>query len=235
MRLIAHRGGRGFGTDNTVEAMENAVRAGVRWIETDVRATGDGRLALCHDATIWGRNVGRITYEELKRHSPERPLLDDLLESLAGWVSFNIEIKEAPAASVGRVLAEHGIVDDVIVTSFDKDIVADFKREFPQSTTGLLFRMPYGRDRKLDRALDMGASLIAPYYNSIDEELVGEAHDRGLAVYAWTVNDEGDFRKLHSWGVDAIITDRYMRLKELAGSVEAEQRRESGTGEAELR
>lgn len=34
------------------------------------------------------------------------------------------------------------------------------------------------------------------------------AHDAGLAVKVWTVDDERDMRRLLSWGVDAIISDR---------------------------
>ena len=51
------QGRRGSALDNTIEAMEEAVRFGVKEIETDVRATADGRLVICHDAMIWGRVV----------------------------------------------------------------------------------------------------------------------------------------------------------------------------------
>lgn len=213
MRLIAHRGGRGFGTDNTLAAMEKAVRAGVRTIETDVRRTEDDRLVICHDSTLWGRTVRKTTYEEFARHAPDRPLLSEVLERLAGWVDFDIEIKEASALDVARMLESYGILEDTIVTSFDKDIIQEYKIAFPSAATGLLYRMPYGWERKIERACMMGAGILAPYFNSISQELVTRAHERGLQVYAWTVNDDDDFRKLASWGVDAIITDRYLHFR----------------------
>lgn len=221
MKIIAHRGGRGFGTDNTLEAMEKAVRSGVLALETDVRATADGALLICHDATIWGRLVRRSTFEELRRYAPERPLLSEVLESLAGWVSFNLEIKEAPALEVGEMLEPYGIAGDTLITSFDMDFIAVYKREFPDTVTGFLYRMPYGRDRKLERAREAGASIIAPHFNSIDEALVRDAHGEGLEVYAWNVDDEHDLRKLHAWGVDAVITDRYLEMRDLVGRMEA--------------
>jgi glycerophosphoryl diester phosphodiesterase len=222
MRLIAHRGGRGFGMDNTLDAMVEAVRQGVPSIETDIRATADGKLLVCHDNSIWGHVVRRTTYAELKKHAPERPLLSEILESLAGWVSFDIEIKEAPPREVGEMLDLYGLVDDAMVTSFDRTILAEYKRDFPGALTGYLYRMPYNQEKKVDRALAINAGVLAPYYNSIDEALVRQAHDGGLQVYAWTVNNEDDFRKLHSWGVDAVITDLYFEMKALLEKIESE-------------
>ena len=221
MKVIAHRGGRGFGTDNTLAAMEKAVRSGVRAIETDVRATADGALLICHDATVWGRLVRRSTFEEFRRHAPERPLLSEVLESLAGWVSFNLEIKEAPALDVGEMLEPFGISRDTLITSFDMDFIAEYKRLFPDTETGFLYRMPYGRDGKFERVREAGAHIVAPHFSSIDEALVHEAHAEGLEVYAWTVDDEHDVRKLHAWGVDAVITDRYLEVRDLIGRLEA--------------
>jgi len=219
MKLIAHRGGRGFGTDNTLEAMESAARSGVRLIETDVRATADGKLLICHDNMVWGHVVRRTTYEELKKYAPERPLLSEVLERLAGWVAFDIEIKEAPPREVGEMLDLYGIVGDTMVTSFDWHILSEYTRDFPGAVTGYLYRMPRGR-KKLEQAVVLGARLVAPYFNSLEESDVREAHGMGLEVYAWTVNNDDDFRRLHSWGVDAIITDRYFQMQRLLEEIE---------------
>jgi glycerophosphoryl diester phosphodiesterase len=223
MKLIAHRGGRGFGTDNSLEAMTNAVRAGVRAIEIDVRTTADGKLLVCHDSTIWGRTVRRTEYGALRKSSPDRPLLEHVLESLAGWVAFDIEIKEADVTDVAGMLELYGILEDTIVTSFNMEIIAAYKKDYPRGTTGFLYRTPYGRERKLDNAVEAGASILAPYFNSIDHGLIREAHGAGLEVYAWTVNDDEDFRKLHHWGADAVVTDRYLEMERLLAVLEEGQ------------
>ncbi|PKQ28852.1 MAG: hypothetical protein CVT63_00865 [Candidatus Anoxymicrobium japonicum] len=215
MKIIAHRGGRGFGADNTLEAMEKAVRAGVRMIETDVRSTVDGRLLICHDGTVGGRVIRHTPYDEIKKHAPDRPLLDDILERLAGWVAFNLEIKCANARDTGETLEAYGILNDTVVTSFNRDIVREYKHNYPTAPTGQLYRMPYGNERKLHRALDIGAEFIAPHCSTIDEDLVRRAHESGLKVIAWTVNDEDEFSRLYGWGVDAIITDHYFKMRDL--------------------
>lgn len=213
LKLIAHRGGRGFGKDNTLEAMESAARSGVRMIEADVRITADGELVVYHDAMVWGRMVSRLTAEELRRFSPESPLLREVLESLAGWVSFNIEVKDASINALQELLDAYSLEGDTLVTSFSAKFLDGFKSMFPGTRTGYIYRMPYGQDRRLENAMDLGAEVILPYYNSVSRELVADAHDYGLEVYAWTVNDESDFLKLLEWGVDGVITDRYFELQ----------------------
>lgn len=42
--------------------------------------------------------------------------------------------------------------------------------------------------------------------------LVDDAHVHNVAVHVWTVDEEADMRRLLSWGVDGIVTDRPDRL-----------------------
>jgi glycerophosphoryl diester phosphodiesterase len=49
----------------------------------------------------------------------------------------------------------------------------------------------------------------------VSPRFVRYAHNAGLAVQVWTVNEEGDMLRLLDWGVDAIISDRPDRAVEL--------------------
>jgi glycerophosphoryl diester phosphodiesterase len=42
----------------------------------------------------------------------------------------------------------------------------------------------------------------------VTRRFVREAHDRGLRVDVWTIDDEPAMRRLLSFGVDGIMTDR---------------------------
>jgi glycerophosphoryl diester phosphodiesterase len=42
----------------------------------------------------------------------------------------------------------------------------------------------------------------------VTRRFISRAHQAGLAVKVWTVNDPADMRRLVEWGVDALITDR---------------------------
>ena len=53
-----------------------------------------------------------------------------------------------------------------------------------------------------------GASIWSPRFSTLTEQHVSDAHNAGLAVVPWTVNDTADMAKMISIGVDGIITDR---------------------------
>lgn len=48
----------------------------------------------------------------------------------------------------------------------------------------------------------------APEHTTLTRERLLEAHDIGLRVFAWTVNEPADVARLIAWGVDGIISDR---------------------------
>lgn len=215
MELLAHRGGRGFGIDNTLSAMVEAVRSGVRFIETDVRATEDGKLVLCHDATIRGRFVKRMSYSELLKLAPDRPLLREVLEELAGWVKFDLEIKDAPVREIGEMLLDYNIESETLVTSFDRTILGKLREGFPSMRTGYLFRISLRDEKRLAEAKEIGADAVFPYFSSIGRDFVEAAHEFGMDVYAWTVNAEDDFTRLLDWGIDGVVTDKYLELAKI--------------------
>jgi glycerophosphoryl diester phosphodiesterase len=56
------------------------------------------------------------------------------------------------------------------------------------------------------------AQVYCPDVDFVDEELVRAAHEGGIRVVPWTVNDPADWQRLLSWGVDGITTDYPDRL-----------------------
>jgi glycerophosphoryl diester phosphodiesterase len=68
----AHQGGAWEGPSSTLHTIAGALRAGATGIELDVHATRDGRLVVCHDATVdrttdANGTIASLTYEELSR------------------------------------------------------------------------------------------------------------------------------------------------------------------------
>jgi glycerophosphoryl diester phosphodiesterase len=61
------------------------------------------------------------------------------------------------------------------------------------------------------------AVSIHPYWALVGTDLVRDAHDQGLQVFAWTINDVEVMRRLIRWRVDGIISDMPDRFAQAAG------------------
>ena len=63
-----------------------------------------------------------------------------------------------------------------------------------------------------------GGKLWSPDYRDIDARAIAEAHELGVAVIAWTVNDARDMARLIDMGVDGIISDQPDVLRTVAAA-----------------
>ncbi|MEX5631412.1 glycerophosphodiester phosphodiesterase [Parafrankia sp. FMc2] len=97
MEVLGHRGSRTPGPENTVEAVDAALRAGADGVELDIRRSADGDLVCVHDARLprlGGRAVLRRSTRELA--SRGIPTLTDVLDVWAGRGRLILEIKNQP-------------------------------------------------------------------------------------------------------------------------------------------
>src|SRR6201991_1741205 len=62
---------------------------------------------------------------------------------------------------------------------------------------------------------DLKAHVLSPLFTDTTDRLIKSAHNRGLTVIPWTVNEKADMRSLIRRNVDGIITDYPDRLREV--------------------
>jgi glycerophosphoryl diester phosphodiesterase len=66
-------------------------------------------------------------------------------------------------------------------------------------------------------AHDIGAGWLSPWDGMTTPDLVTAAHDAGLGIIVWTVNDPPRMKELADLGVDGIVTDRPDLLRQVLG------------------
>ncbi|MEU6842983.1 glycerophosphodiester phosphodiesterase [Streptomyces sp. NPDC046716] len=230
---LAHRGGAAGGLENTLAAFRRAVDLGYRYVETDVHATGDGRLVAFHDATLdrvtdaRGR-IADLPWSEI-RHARVAgaepvPLLEDLLEEFPD-VRWNVDVKAEPAlVPLLDLLRRTRAWDRVCVGSFSERRVARAqdiagpRLATSYGTKGVLgLRLKsYGLPAGLRRSAVCAQVPVAHgRIRVVDERFVRAAHARGLQVHVWTVNDESEMRRLLDLGVDGIVSDHIETLRDV--------------------
>jgi glycerophosphoryl diester phosphodiesterase len=201
--------------ENTIDAFVRSARLGADGVELDVRLTRDGALAVHHDPVIPDAGpVADLDVCELPAHVP---LLDAVLDACTG-LTVNIEIKNLPgepgfdageqsALAVGALVIERGTPENVLVSSFWPPSLDAVMGSDSEIRTGLLVPAWFGAEDALELAIEHGVGALHPEVSLLSPELVLAAHQAGLTVAAWTVNELTALRSALDWGVDTVITD----------------------------
>ncbi len=228
---VAPRGGAAHFPENSWRAFEHAVSLGYAYLETDAHATSDGVLVAFHDKTLdrVTDRTGAIASLPASEVAAARiggidpvPLLADLI---GAWpdVRFNIDVKAPQAARpLAELIRRAAAWDRVCVTSFSAARLRATRRVLdrpvcmatsPVGAAALRARLP-GRmlrsafARRWVRCAQLPVGMAtAP--------LIGRAHEAGLAVHIWTVNDRDQMDALLDLGVDGIMTDQTEALRDV--------------------
>jgi glycerophosphoryl diester phosphodiesterase len=218
--VLAHRGGSGPWVENTVEAFESSLRAGADGVELDVRRCADGALVVHHDPAVPGAG---LIHERRRDELPTWiPTLEVALASCAGAI-VNVEIKNVPtdpgydptnrvaldvAAVLGRIVVPgEPWPSAIVVSSFWPDTLAAAAAATGGVALALLVHPALDAPSALETAAELRCVALNPHHSQVTGELVGRAHEGGLAVMTWTVNAPEDLDAAVECGVDAVITD----------------------------
>ena len=146
----------------------------------------------------------------------------------------------APEYTVKLVVDEinvSNLKDKIIVSSFDWRTLTEIKNQYPeisrayltyQQVRGMKIKktiynrspwmsfLPFYEDHELPKIIkSQGGKAWHPYRKDITKKLVNISHQEDLPVNVWTVNEEYEMLKMIEYGVDGIMTDYPLRLKEL--------------------
>jgi len=215
---IGHRGASGHALENTMPAFKKAIDSGADAIECDVRITSDGKIVVMHDADIGRTTFGqglvkKLTLEELyKTYTLNRekvPLFEDVLKFVRGKCIIKVDIKEKGfEGEIINALERYAMKEHSIITT---ELPAVIKRTRTLDDSILIERGGLKEFKPVNRlirhALSVKANVISPYYTIASKSLIDAAHEAGLAVDVWTVNDEKTAQLMLKIGADAITTD----------------------------
>ena len=155
-----------------------------------------------------------------------------------------LEIKSGPELDAKNTVRR--IVDEVhrkklesrtVLHSFNWDLLKECQRVAPEIPCSFLSELPGKDDETLDEYSDFNipdfasfdisipkavashkGQMWCPEFSDVTVELVQEAHELGLVVCAWTVNEIEDLENMVDAGVDGIITDYPDRAQRVLAS-----------------
>lgn len=217
-RILAHRGASGYAPENTLAAFDLALTMSPDAIETDLRLTRDGVVAVFHDETVdrMTAGAGRVAefdYAELRRltidgeharlYPPQHvPRVEELLDRYLDRVPLCLEVKEpAVVGPLVQILQPLGdLTGRIEFTSFEPGAAAELLASLPGAKVGLLVRD--FSPATIDRVAAGGFAEIGPWVRATIPTLVQHAHRLGLSVRTYGVKTPDDLRLAIAHGAD---------------------------------
>ncbi len=230
-RVVGHRGGGALAPENTLAGIRKAAAMGFGGVEFDVMLSADKVPLLIHDETLdrttsGHGSVAATPYAKLASldagawFSPEYrgervPTFEQagkLCARLGLWA--NVEIKPAQgferetAVAVAKVALElwGGASPAPLLSSFERVSLEAARSAAPQLDRGYLTdRLGPGWE---EAARALGCVSVHCNCKYLTKAQADEVRGAGFWLLCYTVNEPAIARRLFSWGIDAIFTDR---------------------------
>ena len=228
--IVGHTGASSIAPENSLKSFQKAIELNADFIEFDLRLSKDGEIVIIHDENTLdttGHNglVNEMTLRELKQLDNEGekiPTLIELIKIAKGKIKLQPEIKvPGITQDLVSILRKNILIESSIVSCFEIVELLKIKEIEPTLKIGYLIPRVLTNKRMvkryIQRAIKNELDAIHPYYQVVDREFVELAHDNGLKVNVWTVNEESMMRKLIDLGVDGLMTDDLALLNQVLG------------------
>lgn len=221
-QVVAHRGywKTEGSAQNSISSLMNAGRIGAYGSEFDVNLTADDQLVINHDFTYKGFTIRETTLAELRNdtlllaNGEIIPTLDEYLEASLQYpelkLIFELKSKGDPeyeATAIRKSIEafkRYGVKKRIIFISFSLSACKEFARLMPKNRVEYL-----GGEIAPAELKKMGINGI-DYHHSVflsRPEWVVEAHNLGMKVNVWTVDEDDDIKRMLLLGVDEVTTN----------------------------
>jgi glycerophosphoryl diester phosphodiesterase len=191
--------------------------------DPNVATTTDGSGTIASLTLAEIKKLNAAARSTTTKDPQEVPTLDQPLAlAAASKVDVYIEIKVPPTgrypgieAKVVQAVKQAGMAGHVLVISFDLPTLQAMKAADASLPTGwLMQRSTVPAEAKASAqalaglAKKSGVDNLGISRDYLSAEIVQAAHEQGLTVGVWTVDDPVEMRQFASWGVDAITSNR---------------------------
>lgn len=219
MLIFAHRGASGIEPENTLRAIRSALNANVDGIEVDIHQV-DNQLLAIHDRWLQRTTSGngqltQYNVAQLRKLDAGKgeviPTLDEVLALTANQCLINLELKGINDIELLFTYLDHGKstyqldARQVILSSFNHRLLHLIHQQRPEFLIGALtacYPLEYAKFAQILNAYSVHLDI-----NFISEHFVKDAHQRGLKVYVYTVDEIEDINAVKAMGVDGIFSN----------------------------
>ena len=211
MMIMGHRGAAALEPENTLLSITRAMEIGVDAVEIDVRLSKDKEIVVIHDSTVDRTTngtgpVSSYALKEMKKLDAGKgetiPTLDEVIDLIGNKVRLIIELKEeGTERKVVELIKRNNLDDNVYVISFWHSLVKTVKEMDSRIKTGVLL---VGCPVDACIATRASANALVMKYTFVNSKFVEIAHEEGLKVFIWNIDDRQLLKAYADMRVDGI-------------------------------
>lgn len=219
--IIAHRGYTKYAVENSIEALEEAAKAGASYVELDILLTKDNKFVVMHDYNLKrlagiNKKVQDMNFDEVVGLPIKQGKFTSTIPSFEEFVNrakqlnikLLVELKPHGGEPDNYVdifieeMKKMGVDTKYKAMSLDLNIIQELEEKAPQIDTGYVIPMQFGIFPQTN------VDFFAIENFSYNDVLNIQAKSQDKQVLVWTINDEELISKYIHKSISGIITDK---------------------------
>ncbi len=228
--ICAHRGASSTHPENTLAAIEQAVKLGAQMIEFDVRSTKDNKLVLMHDNTVDRTTNGKGAVKDLmlaeikqfdagtwkgeKFKGIEVPTFEEVLNIVPDTILMNIHIKNEfeTAKLVAGLLTKRNQIKNAVMAVDNKSAIAI--REINPNIKICCMERGDSSEEYIKNAVAINADYIQLTEREypVIKEVVNKLKEHNIVINFYHAEDFEKLKALFDAGVDFVLVNNAEQL-----------------------
>lgn len=233
--IIAHRGASYIAPENTLASINLAWELKADGVEIDVHQTKDKRIILLHDNNAKrtagkGLTVSKTSSAKLRKldagilkskefAGQKIPFLEEVIQTIPDSRKLFVEIKcgEEIFPALQKIITKSGKMSQIVIIGFELATISKAKTLMPEIPVYWLYNtvrnkltrksLPHNPEL-INRVIKNNLDGLNMHYEGITKDFAEKVLSSGLKLYAWTVNDVEEAKRLLNLRIHGIITDR---------------------------
>lgn len=237
MEVIAHRGSSQAAPENTLPAIQKAIRDGADAVEIDVQLTKDQQMIVIHDEWLNRTTNGNgfifdSTYSYIKQldagswfrpqfKGTKVPLLEEVLTLLQSTsLDVHVELKNnlipynGIEKKVTQLIQQKNMEDQVIISSFRRNSLELCRDLAPTIRRGYLCWSTLSPLYKKEEWEELQLFSVHPHIFLVTSE-ISRLQKLGYKVFPYVIQRKRDLLQCLKYGVDGLFTNCPGRVQQL--------------------
>lgn len=226
VQIIGHRGSSFQAPENTVSSAMLAWEEKADAVEADIYLSKDNKIIVSHDGNTKRttgedhliketdsevlKNLDAGSFKNDKYKGEKIPFLEEIIQTIPDGRELVIEIKcgSEVLPFLKETIGRYDKNKKFVFIGFDFQTISDTKKVFPGFLCYWLCSNTELLQKNISLAPAAGLDGISLSYNIINKEVVQKAKRLNLELFAWTVDNPDEAKRLISLGVKGITTNR---------------------------